>query len=55
MTDAPLTVLVVGASGSIGRPVVDAALRRGHRVRAFGPPPDGDFIGQRMSRSSAAI
>ncbi|MFE4468135.1 SDR family oxidoreductase [Leifsonia sp. NPDC056824] len=35
MTDDPLTVLVVGATGSIGRLVVAEALRRGHRVRAL--------------------
>lgn len=41
MTGAQLTVLVVGASGSIGRPVVDAALRRGYRVRALVRRPTG--------------
>lgn len=41
MNGAQLTVLVVGASGSIGRPVVDAALRRGHRVRALVRCPAG--------------
>lgn len=35
MTEDCLAVLVIGASGSIGRPVADEALRRGHRVRAF--------------------
>lgn len=35
MTDDPLTVLVVGATGSIGRLVVAEALRRRHRVRAL--------------------
>ncbi|WP_433861948.1 SDR family oxidoreductase [Streptomyces sp. L7] len=35
MTGRPLTVLVVGATGSIGRLVVAEALRRGHGVRAL--------------------
>lgn len=32
---SPLFILVVGASGSIGRQVIDAALELGHRVRAL--------------------
>jgi uncharacterized protein YbjT (DUF2867 family) len=35
MTGSALTVLVVGATGSIGRLVVDEALHAGHRVRAL--------------------
>jgi nucleoside-diphosphate-sugar epimerase len=36
MTSKPsLTVLVVGATGSIGRLVVAEALRQGHSVRAL--------------------
>jgi uncharacterized protein YbjT (DUF2867 family) len=35
MTHAVLNVLVVGATGSIGRLVVDDALRNGHKVRAM--------------------
>lgn len=35
MTDQPLTVLVVGATGSIGRHVVTTALKAGHRTRAL--------------------
>lgn len=35
MSRTALTVLVVGATGSIGRLVVDEALRRGHIVRAL--------------------
>lgn len=35
MTNAPMTMLVVGATGSIGRLVVDEALRQGHLVRAL--------------------
>lgn len=35
MTSAPLTVLVAGATGSIGRLVVTEALRQGHEVRAL--------------------
>ncbi len=35
MAVAPLTVLVAGATGSIGRLVVAEALRRGHDVRAL--------------------
>jgi uncharacterized protein YbjT (DUF2867 family) len=37
VTNAPKAVLVVGASGSIGRLVVDEALRQGHVVRALVP------------------
>lgn len=32
---AELTVLVVGATGSIGRPVVEESLRRGHGTHAL--------------------
>ena len=35
MSDTPLTVLVVGATGSIGRLVVEEALSQGHAVRAL--------------------
>ena len=35
MTRVPMTVLVVGATGSIGRLVVDEAIRQGHAVRAL--------------------
>jgi uncharacterized protein YbjT (DUF2867 family) len=35
MNASPMTVLVVGATGSIGRLVVDEALRQGHAVRAL--------------------
>jgi uncharacterized protein YbjT (DUF2867 family) len=35
MNDKPLTVLVVGATGSIGRLVVAEALRRGYATRAL--------------------
>jgi uncharacterized protein YbjT (DUF2867 family) len=35
MTEAPLTVLVVGATGSIGRLLVEEALGQGHVVRAL--------------------
>ncbi len=35
MANRPLTVLVVGATGSIGRLVVDEAIARGHTVRAL--------------------
>lgn len=35
MSHPPLNVLVVGATGSIGRLVVDEALRQGHTVRAL--------------------
>jgi len=35
MTIQTLTVLVVGATGSIGRLVVDEAIRQGHTVRAL--------------------
>jgi uncharacterized protein YbjT (DUF2867 family) len=35
MTIAPMTVLVVGATGSVGRLVVDEALRVGHIVRTL--------------------
>ena len=35
MTNPRLTILVVGATGSIGRLAVDEALRQGHTVRAL--------------------
>ncbi|MFJ3490525.1 NmrA family NAD(P)-binding protein [Leifsonia aquatica] len=35
MTDRPVTVLVVGATGSIGTHAVAEALRQGYRVRAL--------------------
>jgi uncharacterized protein YbjT (DUF2867 family) len=35
MSKIPITVLVIGATGSIGRPVVTAALQQGHHVRAL--------------------
>ncbi|QUP56041.1 NAD(P)H-binding protein (plasmid) [Ralstonia syzygii] len=35
MSPAPLKILVVGATGSIGRLVVAQALRQGHAVRAL--------------------
>ncbi|MEU6351719.1 SDR family oxidoreductase [Streptomyces sp. NPDC047072] len=35
MTNAPLTVLVVGATGSIGRLVVAESIARGHTTRAL--------------------
>jgi len=35
-----MTVLVVGATGSIGRLVVEEALRQGHSVRALVRTPD---------------
>jgi uncharacterized protein YbjT (DUF2867 family) len=34
-----MTVLVVGATGSIGRLVVESAVRRGHAVRALARDP----------------
>ncbi|MEU9055610.1 NmrA family NAD(P)-binding protein [Streptomyces sp. NPDC048384] len=35
MAAQPLTVLVIGATGSIGRLVVAEAIARGHTVRAL--------------------
>lgn len=35
MNNQPATVLVVGATGSIGRPVVAEGIRQGYRVRAL--------------------
>jgi uncharacterized protein YbjT (DUF2867 family) len=35
MSKQPITVLAVGATGSIGRYVIEEALRQGHRVRAL--------------------
>ena len=35
MTIPRMTVLVVGATGSIGRLVVEEAIRQGHAVRAL--------------------
>jgi uncharacterized protein YbjT (DUF2867 family) len=40
MSDQSLTVLVVGATGSIGRLVVAEAVRKGHAVRALARDPD---------------
>jgi uncharacterized protein YbjT (DUF2867 family) len=40
MTNRRMTVLVVGATGSIGRLVVEEALRQGHSVRALVRTPD---------------
>src|SRR5208283_2334549 len=40
MTNPKMTVLVVGATGSIGRLVVEEALREGHAVRALVRTPD---------------
>ena len=39
MTSQRLTVLVVGATGSIGRLVVDEAVKKGHAVRALARDP----------------
>jgi uncharacterized protein YbjT (DUF2867 family) len=35
MTILRMTVLVVGATGSVGRLVVDEVMRQGHAVRAL--------------------
>ncbi|MFT7837983.1 NAD(P)H-binding protein [Saccharothrix sp. BKS2] len=35
MTEAPTTILVSGATGNVGRPLVDRLLASGHRVRAL--------------------
>lgn len=35
MAEPQLTILAVGATGSVGRHVVEEALRGGHRVRAL--------------------
>ena len=35
MDTSRMTVLVVGATGSIGRLVVDEAIRQGHAIRAL--------------------
>jgi uncharacterized protein YbjT (DUF2867 family) len=40
MTNPRMAVLVVGATGSIGRLVVEEALRQGHAVRALVRTPD---------------
>ena len=40
MTVPHMTVLVVGATGSIGRLVVEEAIRQGHTVRALARTPD---------------
>lgn len=39
MNNTLITALAVGATGSIGRHVVDEAIRRGHHVRALGRRP----------------
>lgn len=51
MPKPKLTVLVVGATGSIGRLVVEEALRQGHVVRALVRTPDkapASFRAKRM-------
>jgi uncharacterized protein YbjT (DUF2867 family) len=40
MTDRPLTVLVIGSTGSVGRLVVDEAWRAGHQVQALVRSPE---------------
>ena len=40
MTVPHMTVLVVGATGSIGRLVVEETIRQGHKVRALARTPD---------------
>ena len=40
MTDATMTILVVGATGSIGSLVVDEAIQKGHSVRALVRSPE---------------
>jgi uncharacterized protein YbjT (DUF2867 family) len=40
MTARPTTVLVVGATGSIGRLVVEEATRHGYATRALARDPD---------------
>ncbi|MGH8174305.1 MAG: SDR family oxidoreductase [Rhodanobacteraceae bacterium] len=35
MTEPQLTVLTIGATGSIGRHVIDEAMRHGHKIRAL--------------------
>jgi uncharacterized protein YbjT (DUF2867 family) len=40
MTTPRMTVLVVGATGSIGRLAVDEGIRQGHLVRALARDPD---------------
>lgn len=35
MTENPMTVLVSGATGNVGRPLVEQLLAGGHRVRAL--------------------
>jgi len=45
MTIGHMTVLVVGATGSIGRLVVEEALRQGHAVRALvRTPGKGNYL-----------
>jgi uncharacterized protein YbjT (DUF2867 family) len=39
MSKPPLTVLVVGATGSIGRLVVEEVVKNGHAVRALARDP----------------
>jgi NAD(P)H-binding len=40
MTERPLTVLVIGSTGSVGRHVLEEAVRAGHHVRALVRSPD---------------
>jgi uncharacterized protein YbjT (DUF2867 family) len=45
MGNQSMTILVIGATGSIGSFVVEVALRQGHSVRALVRSPEkaGDF------------
>jgi len=59
MTSPRMTVLVVGATGSIGRLVVEEAVRQGHAVRALvrtpgkarGLPPNAEVVLGDVTRS----
>ena len=50
-----MTVLVVGATGSIGRLVVEEALREGHAVRAWSATRRGEAAPSARRSSSSAI
>jgi uncharacterized protein YbjT (DUF2867 family) len=49
MSKTPVTVLVVGATGSIGKLVVEEAAREGHAVRALVRNP---AAGEKQARRS---
>jgi uncharacterized protein YbjT (DUF2867 family) len=55
MPNPRMTVLVVGATGSIGRLVVEEALRQGYVVRALVRTPDKEPVSFRAKRTLFSV